>query len=74
MKDRDTSEVRVEVVTKTDAETLQDFVEENTEADAMVLTDDAAAYKGVEHEHQAVCHSVSEYVRGQAHANGIESF
>lgn len=47
IKDRDTNEVRAEVVTKTDAETLQDCVAENTEADAMVFTDDATAYKGV---------------------------
>ena len=74
IKDRATNEVRAEVVTETDAETLQDFVEENTEEDAKVYTDDAAAYKGVEHEHESVRHSVSEYVRGQAHTNGIESF
>ena len=74
IKDRATNEVRAEVVTKTDAETLQDFVEENTEEDATVYTDDAKAYKGVERSHEAVRHSVSEYVRGQAHTNGIESF
>ena len=74
MKDRATNEVRAEVITETDAETLQDFVEENTEEDAKVYTDDAKAYKGVEREHEAVKHSVSEYVRGQAHTNGIESF
>ena len=74
MKDRETNQVRAEVITETDADTLQDFVEENTEADAKVYTDDAKAYKGVEREHEAVKHSVSEYVRGQAHTNGIESF
>ena len=74
IKDRDTNEVRAEVVTATDAETLQEFVEENTEPDAMVFTDDAKAYKGVERDHEAVRHSVSQYVRGQAHTNGIESF
>ena len=74
MKDRATNEVRAEVVTETDAETLQDFVEENTESDAMVYTDDAKAYKGVDRDHEAVRHSVSEYVRGMAHTNGIESF
>ena len=74
MKDRDTNQVRAEVVTETDAETLQDFVEENTEEDATVYTDEAAAYKGIEREHEAVKHSVSEYVRSRAHTNGIESF
>ncbi len=74
MKDRATNEVRAEVITDTGAETLQDFVEDNTEEDATVYTDDAKAYKGIEREHEAVKHSVSEYVRGQAHTNGIESF
>ena len=79
IKDRDTNEVRAEVVTETNAETLQDFVEENTEEenteeDATVYTDDAKAYKGVERDHEAVRHSVSEYVKGMAHTNGIESF
>ena len=74
MKDRDTNQVRAEVVAGTDAETLQDFVEKNTEEDAKVYTDDAKAYRGVERDHEAVRHSVSEYVRGQAHTNGIESF
>ena len=32
-----------------------------------------AAYKGLEN-HETVKHSVAEYVNGQAHTNGIESF
>ncbi len=74
IRDRATNEVRAEVITETVSETLQDFVEENTEEDAKVYTDDARAYRGVERDHEAVRHSVSEYVRGQAHTNGIESF
>ena len=61
-------------MTATDAETLQDFVEDNTEGDATVCTDDARVYRGIDRTHEAVRHSVSEYVRGQAHTNGIESF
>ncbi|MYH38553.1 MAG: IS1595 family transposase [Rhodospirillaceae bacterium] len=74
IKDRATNQVRAEVITETDAETLQDFVEENTDEDATVYTDDAAAYRGMDREHESVRHSVSEYVRGMAHTNGIESF
>ena len=74
MKDRATNQVRAEVITETDGETLQGFVEEHTEEDATVYTDEAKAYKGIEREHEAVKHSVSEYVRGQAHTNGMESF
>ena len=38
-----------------------------------VYTDEAAAYQGLLN-HEAVKHSVREYVHGQAHTNGIESF
>ena len=75
VKDRDSNEVRAEVVRRTDGATLQGFVREHTESGATVYTDDAAAYRGMpEFEHEAVNHTVSEYVRGQAHTNGIESF
>ena len=39
----------------------------------MVYTDDARAYLGLAN-HQAVRHSVGEYVDGMAHTNGLESF
>ena len=75
VKDRDSNEVRAEVVQRTDGATLQGFVREHTEPGATVYTDDAAAYRGMrEFDHEAVNHTVSEYVRGQAHTNGIESF
>ena len=39
----------------------------------MVYTDGEPAYWGLPH-HEAVRHSVGEYVRGMAHTNGMESF
>jgi hypothetical protein len=48
-------------------------VKEHTEDDTMVYTDEAAAYRGLPRPHESVKHSVSEYVREQAHTNGIES-
>ena len=75
VKDRDSGEVRAEVVERTDSAALKGFVREHVEPGATVYTDDAAAYKGMpEYDHEAVNHSVSEYVRGRAHTNGIESF
>ena len=75
VKDRDSGEVRAEVVERTDSAALKGFVRENVEPGATVYTDDAAAYKGMpEYDHEAVNHTVSEYVRGKAHTNGIESF
>ena len=73
-KDRATNEVRAEVVEGTDAETLQGFVADHAAPGATVYTDDASAYKGMPFKHESVKHSVSEYVNGMAHTNGIESF
>ena len=73
MKDRKTGQIASQVVEHTDALTLLGFVERNTEPDAMVYTDDARAYQGLPRPHEAVKHSVSEYVRGMAHTNGMES-
>ena len=75
VKDRDSGEVRAAVVGNTDAATLKGFVRGHVEPGSTVYTDDAAAYRGMpEFDHEAVNHSVSEYVRGMAHTNGIESF
>ena len=74
IKDRDSNQVRAKVVEKIDAKTLQGFVRNNTDRDAIVYTDDALAYAGVARWHESVSHSVGEYVRDMAHTNGIESF
>ena len=49
VKDRDSGEVRAEVVGRIDRATLHGFVREHTEPGAMVYTDDAAAYRGMAH-------------------------
>ena len=74
MKDRATNQVSARVVTDTTKPTLQGFVMEHTDPDATVYSDEAAAYEGLPNPHEAVKHSVSEYVRGMAHTNGVESF
>ena len=58
----------------TDAETLQGFVVEHTDAFATVYTDESTSYASLPFEHGSVKHSASEYVRGDVHTNGIESF
>ena len=74
-KDRETNQISARVVESTDSETLQDFVYEHAEDGATVYTDDAAAYKGlVDIEHEAVKHSVGEYVRDMVHTNGYRAF
>jgi len=73
-KDRATNQVRAEVVEATDKATLHEFVAESAEPGATVYTDEAAAYEGMPFDHESVKHSISEYVDGMAHTNGIESF
>ena len=73
VKDRDSNTVKAVVVTRTDAPTLQGFVNDHRADGAKVYTDDHRSYLGLEN-HESVKHSVSEYVNGMAHTNGIESF
>ncbi len=74
MKDRDTGMIVAEVPGSTDKNTLQGFVAVNTEVDAVVYTDEHRSYQGLPRPHWSVKHSAKEYVDGQAHTNGIESF
>ena len=41
---------------------------------AELYTDDASAYKGSDRPHYTVRHSTGQYVVGDVHTNGIESF
>ncbi len=72
--DRETNQVVADVVTTQDAATLQGRVLDATEATAQVYTDEAAAYTGMARRHESIQHGAGEYVREQAHTNGIESF
>ena len=73
-KDRATNQVAAKVVPSTDSQTLQGFVKDNADPNATIYTDDAAAYDSLPFKHETVKHSVSEYVCGKAHTNGVESF
>ena len=73
-KDRETNRVSAAVVGNTDAKTLQGFVGDHAAEGATVYTDDHGGYQGMPFEHETVKHSISEYVNGMAHTNGIESF
>ena len=74
-KDRRSNTVSAQVVESADRATLQQFVAETARCGAVIYTDEAAAYRGARNvEHKAVNHSAHEYVRGDVHTNGIESF
>ena len=75
-KDRKTNRVAVRHIQHTDAPHVAGFVVEKTKPGATVYTDEAAAYNplGAWFDHESVDHGTGEYVRDQAHINGIESF
>ena len=73
-KDRASNKVVARTVEATDKPTLQGFIGKHAAPGATVYTDEARAYQGIPFDHEAVCHSAGEYVRGMAHTNGIESF
>ena len=73
-RDRATNRISAGVVQGTDARSLQGFVASRTAEDAKVYTDQGAGYQGMPFDHETVNHSISEYVRDQAHTNGIDSF
>ena len=73
VKDRPTGRVSAAVVAGTDRPTVQRFLAKHMEPAAPIFTDEHPVYAGMPN-HQAVRHSVGEFVRDQAHTNGMESF
>ena len=73
-RDRQSGEIAACRIQTANRKTLQRFVQRQAAPGATVYTDKASAYIGIPFHHEAVNHSVGEYVRGQAHTNGIESF
>ena len=72
-KDRATNKVAAKVVSSTDKETLQGFVKDYAAPGATVYSNDAGANESLPFDHATVKHSLSEYVKGGVHTNGIES-
>ena len=74
-KDRTTKKVVAQVVDHTDRQTLHGFIHKKVKVGSTVYTDESHSYKDMQgYDHHYVTHSTGEYVRGQAHTNGIESF
>lgn len=74
LKGQKIGQVRTKVVESTDKLMLQGFVTTHTGPDATVYTDDALTCEGLPSKHESAKHSVREFVREQAHTNGVESF
>ena len=75
-KDRETNRVVVRHIQHTDGSHIAGFVAKHTALGATVYTDESAAYNPLDvfYDRESVNHSAGEYVRDQAHINGMESF
>ena len=73
VRERSTKRIHAEVVPDTACPTLLGVVDDHVEPGAAKFTDEHACYRGLSN-HRAVKHSVGQYVDGQAHTNGLESF
>ena len=73
IRDRATNKVMARVVPDTTSETLGDFITGSVIPGTKIYTDDATAYTHLPN-HASVKHSVTEYVKGPVHTQGIESF
>ena len=73
IKDRSTNRISAEPVPETTSARLNNFIDSKTDKQTKKYTDENRAYSRLTN-HESVRHSVGEYVRGQAHINGMESF
>ena len=73
IKDRATNRISVWPVPETTKVRFEGFVEEHADDGAKKHTDENKAYTDLPN-HESVKCLVGEYVRGQAHVNGMESF
>ena len=71
-----TKKVSTAVVPNTQTATLQNFARERIQEGGTLYSDEATAYSDFDYiaQHESVKHGIGEYVRGQAHVNGMESF
>ena len=77
IKQREGKKVKALRVKSTDAQTLHWIVMKNVALGTTVYSDDHRSYLGLKkygYKHEVVHHSVGEYVKGEAHTNGVESF
>ena len=67
--------VKVQAIDSPSSENIHGFIETNVRRGSTIYTDSASAYRKLRsYRRKSVNHSVSEYVRGEVHTNGIESF
>ena len=76
VKSRRSRQVRARVIQKADRKNLHKFVNQFVPQGSTLNSDEHKGYDGFRRKYRRrkVVHSVGEYVNGQAHINGIESF
>ena len=77
LKSRETRQVAAHVVPTASAGMIRHLVKKHCDPQSQIYTDQNPSYAGLQergYQVESVNHSVKEYVRDQAHTNGIESF
>ncbi len=77
MRNRETGKMKAGVTRSVSVTTLHKFVQESVSEGAMLYIDQHRGYINLvkkNYRHVAVHHSSGEYVNGDAHTNGVESF
>ena len=77
IKDRDEKQIQVDIIPDKTRPTLLGFAIQYTEEGSTIFTDEALGYVGIEGKnrwHHTINHGEDEYVVGDIHTNGIESF
>ena len=74
LRDRRTGRVAAKVIPRASRRHVMPFIEERTTKRARLYTDQAPLYKGAPRRRSYVSHNRGQYVDGDVHTNGIESF
>ncbi len=73
IKNRPTKQVHARVISQADRRTLERFIHGQVKYGSKVYTDDFPGYRHLPN-HGVVRHTKGEYVKGDVHTQGIESF
>ncbi len=77
IKSRIDKKVKAKVTEVVDSKTLEGLIDKTVDAESTIYTDENRGYSGLNkkgYKHKTVNHGVGEYIREQAHTNGMESF
>ncbi|MXY52528.1 MAG: IS1595 family transposase [Gammaproteobacteria bacterium] len=75
-KSRETKQVRARVISTPDRQELHRFVRQHVRPKSILYTDEHKGYNGLHQKYRrgVVVHGARQYVDGDVHTNGIESF